>query len=249
MMMDNFNIPKIVHYCWFGQNEKPEKIKKCIESWKKHLGDYQFIEWNEENFDVYQNAYIEQAYHAKKFAFVSDVARLRALYEYGGIYFDTDVEVFKTFDELLNHKCLLGFEEGNYIATSFMACEKSHPLIVEFISEYMDASFLGTDGSLNLKTNVKRLTSILGKKGLDRNDKYQTLENGIVVFPKEYFSPYDYINCVKDITNNSYCVHHFYISWMPWQTRAKKFLKSLLVKMIGRNNMKSIRKTFLLNKH
>jgi hypothetical protein len=242
--MDNVCIPKIVHYCWFGNKEKPQKVKKCIESWRKHLIGYQFIEWNESNFDVYQNKYIEQAYNAKKFAFVSDVARLQALNQYGGIYLDTDVEVFKSFGDLLNHKCLLGFEEGNYVATSFMACVQSHPLIEEFISEYMNASFLESDGSLNLKTNVGRLTAILLKGGLDRNDEYQILANDIAVYPKEYFSPYDYINCVKDITKNSYCIHHFYVSWMPWQTRAKKILKFLFVKMFGRNNMKMIRQSF-----
>ena len=110
-MSENQKIPKIIHYCWFGGKEKPEQVKKCIGSWKKYLSNYQFMEWNEQNFDVNQFQYTKDAYAAKKYAFVSDVARVKALLEYGGIYFDTDVEVFKSFDDILDAKCLLGFEE------------------------------------------------------------------------------------------------------------------------------------------
>ena len=102
-------IPKIIHYCWFGRNEKPEKIQKCIESWKIHLSDYQIIEWNEDNFDYNLLTYTKDAYNAKKYAFVSDVARVKALYEMGGIYLDTDVMVYQNFDSILKHNCVLGF--------------------------------------------------------------------------------------------------------------------------------------------
>ena len=131
-MGENQKIPKIIHYCWFGGKEKPKQVKKCIESWKKHLSDYQIIEWSEKNFDVNQFQYTKDAYAAKKYAFVSDVARVKALLEYGGIYFDTDVEVFKSFDDILDTKCLLGFEEGNYIATSMMGAVPKYSCFKNF---------------------------------------------------------------------------------------------------------------------
>ena len=126
-------IPKIIHYCWFG-GEKPGKVLKCIESWKRCLPDYEIIEWNSENFDVFALPYTSEAYKAKKYAFVSDVARVKALYEYGGIYLDTDVMVYGKFDPVLQHKCVFGFEEELYVATSFMAAEPHHPLMKQFLS-------------------------------------------------------------------------------------------------------------------
>lgn len=113
-------IPKIVHYCWFGGKEKPEDVKKCIESWKQFLPEYQLMEWNEDNFDIERLQYTREAYTAGKYAFVSDVARVEALYQYGGVYMDTDVEVLKSFNPLLEAQCILGMEEKEYVATSFI---------------------------------------------------------------------------------------------------------------------------------
>ena len=110
-------IPKIIHYCWFGGKEKPDNVQKCIESWKKYLPEYKLIEWNEQNFEVNNLRYTKEAYHAGKYAFVSDVARIEALYKYGGIYMDTDVEVLRTFNSLLDAKCILGMEEKECIIT------------------------------------------------------------------------------------------------------------------------------------
>ena len=104
-------IPKTIHYCWFGRGEKPEIVKKCIDTWKDKLSDYEIIEWNEDNFDINQNDYVKEAYKAKKFAFVSDYVRVYALYNYGGIYLDTDVEVFKSFDDVLDNESFWGFEQ------------------------------------------------------------------------------------------------------------------------------------------
>lgn len=239
--MDNTNIPKIIHYCWFGNKKKPNKVVKCINSWKTILKDYQLIEWNENNFDIHQNKYVEKAYSKKKYAFVSDVARLQALKKYGGIYLDTDVEVLKSFDVFLDKKFILGFEEKNFVATSFIASVKNHFLINEFIFLYENESFYNDDDSLNIKTNVVRLTNLLQEKGLLMNDKYQILENEIEIFPKEYFSPYDYINCVYGITEKTYCIHHFYVSWKSGSTQFKKIAKKFIVNIIGKKNMNSIR--------
>lgn len=234
-------IPKIIHYCWFGRNEKPLEVKKCINSWKKILPDYQIVEWNEENFDISNNLYAEEAYRDRKYAFVSDVARVYALINLGGIYLDTDVEVYRSFDEILEKHCVFGFEYKNWIATSFMAAEKGHPLMLEFFSQYQRIEFNINSTELNMETNVQKITRILEEKGLIRNNSYQELADDIVVYPKEYFSPYDYGNCVLEKTEKSICVHHFLVSWLPWQEQVKKKGKKLLVKFIGKNNLVKLR--------
>ena len=162
------SIPKIIHYCWFGGNEKPSKIKKCIESWKKFMPEFDIIEWNESNFDINALQYTKQAYEMKKYAFVSDVARLKALSMYGGIYFDTDVEVFKNFTQLLDERCILGFEEEEYIATSMMAAEPNNTLINRFLKIYDNIPFLDEEGNIIEGTNVSKLTDLLVEKGLKR---------------------------------------------------------------------------------
>lgn len=231
--MKENNIPKIIHYCWFGKNEKPKKIQKCLLSWQKYLGDYEFIEWNEENFNVDCNSYVSEAYKSKKFAYVSDYARIKALYEYGGIYMDTDVEVFKSFNDLLINKCILGFEQEEYIATSFIACEPNHKLMKEFIDKYENISFCKENKELDLTTNVQKLTEIMEQKGLKRDGKYQIID-GITIYPQEYFSPYDYGNCIKGNTKNTYCEHLFLVSWLPWTTKFKKAIKKIIVLSFGK---------------
>lgn len=239
--MNQEKIPKIIHYCWFGGKEKPKKVKQCIESWHKYLDGYEFMEWNEKNFDVNCNCYVAQAYKEKKYAYVSDYARIKALYEYGGIYMDTDVEVLKSYDDILNNNCILGFEEENYIATSFMAVTPNHKLIKEFIDRYENLQFYNESGDLDLTTNVQRLTSILENKGLVRNGLYQVIENDINIYPQEYFSPYDYGNCIYNNTENTYCIHHFIVSWLPWTIKVKKVIKKFIIPIIGKNNMNKIR--------
>lgn len=236
-------IPKIIHYCWFGGKAKPTKIQHCIDSWRKILKDYEFIEWNEDNFDVNYSEYTRQAYQQGKFAFVSDIARIEALRKYGGIYMDTDVEVYKPFDDLLaGARCILGFEYDNWIATSFMACEKNHPLLEEFENLYSLEMFCQKNGVLNTNTNVNRLTKLLCDKGLIRENRKQILNDGIVVFPIEYFSPYDYANCILERTINSYCAHLFFVTWLPKTEQIKKRIKSVLVKIIGRQGLETLRK-------
>ena len=123
--MNNYEIPKIIHYCWFGKKDKPELVKRCIKSWENNLNDYKIIEWNEDTFDINSNKFVKQAYEAGKFAFVSDYVRVYALYNYGGIYMDTDVEVYRTFSkDILKNESFWGFEEKNFIATSTIGAKK-----------------------------------------------------------------------------------------------------------------------------
>lgn len=235
-------IPKKIHYCWFGRGEKPENVQKCLASWSKFCPDYQIVEWNEDNFDIDAYRYTREAYDAKKYAFVSDVARVYALYNYGGIYLDTDVEVLKSFDEILNTGIVLGFEEGDYIATSFMASEPGRNLFKDFLNSYCNSCFVLSDGTLQTYTNVKKITMMLEEKGLQRNNQLQKLTDEITVYPKEYFSPYDYINCIYETTSKSICVHHFYVSWMPWTSKIKKYTKKVLIGAIGKRRLVAIRR-------
>lgn len=241
-------IPKIIHYCWFGRKEKPKKIKKCIESWKKIMPDYQIIEWNEDNFDINLLKYTKDAYNSEKYAFVSDVARVKALYEMGGIYLDTDVIVYKKFDCILEQRCVLGFEMGNYVATSFMACEKYFPLMKTFYECYFKYDFYDENGQIKLETNVEKLTKMLLNIGLKRNNKYQILNDGITIYPQEYFSPYDYANCIKNNTNNTLCEHLYLVSWMSKKEQVKKVMKRQLSFVFGKKGMDKIRK-FIKQSH
>ena len=236
----NFFIPKVIHYCWFGKGEKPEIVNKCIESWQKILSDYEIIEWNEENFDTNSNTYVKQAYRAGKFAFVSDYVRLYALYNHGGIYLDTDVEVFKPFDDLLNNDSIWGFEQENYIATSTIGAIKGNKIIGEFLKLYENISFYKEDGSYNDLTNVAMITNLLKNKGLKMNGQYQSID-GSIFYPQTFFSPYDYINCRKFITEDTYCMHHFYKSWLPYRTRLKGNIKKILANIIGGDNIAKLR--------
>jgi hypothetical protein len=235
-------IPKIIHYCWFGGKDKPPIVQKCMESWKKYLPDYQLKEWNEDNFDITCNSYVEQAYKSKKFAFVSDYARVHALYTEGGIYLDTDVEVFKSFNDLLHHDSFWGFEQEYYIATSTIGSEKGNELIKKFLDSYENKSFINEDGSLDDLTNVAIVTKILEGVGLRKNGKYQEIKGLGTFYPQTFFSPYDYINCRKFISDDTYAMHHFYKSWLPPKARIKSNIKLLTSKVIGGENIAKIRK-------
>ncbi|TLS35774.1 glycosyltransferase family 32 protein [Pseudalkalibacillus caeni] len=247
-MVKQNKIPKIIHYCWFGGKEKPKVIQKCIDSWKRHLTDYEIIEWNEQNFDVNSsNSYVREAYRSKKFAFVSDFVRVKALYNYGGIYLDTDVELFKSFDDLLHHESFWGFEQENFIATSTIGAAKGNKLIKLFLDSYNNKNFIQEDGTIDSFTNVAILSDLLQKFGLKRNGEYQELSGIGAFYPQTYFSPYDYINCRKFLTSNTYAIHHFYKSWLPPKARIKGYLKSTLSKIIGGNNIAKLRKIYRFN--
>jgi hypothetical protein len=235
-------IPKIIHYCWFGKGEKPELVQKCLDSWKEHLWDYQIVEWNEEIFDINTNSYVKEAYEAKKYAFVSDYVRVHALYRYGGIYLDTDVEVYKSFNDLLHHESFWGFEQENYIATSTIGAAKGNPIIEIFLDSYKGKRFLKENGSFDDITNVAIVTDILKKKGLIRDGTYQEFAGLASFYPKTYFSPYDYINCRRFVTENTYAIHHFYKSWLPPKARFKSHAKTMLSQIIGGNNIARLRK-------
>ena len=234
-------IPKIIHYCWFGKNEKPKIIKKCIKSWKEKLPDYEFIEWNEDKFNVNTNGFVKEAYEKGKYAFVSDYVRVYALYNYGGIYLDTDVKVKKSFNSLLENDSIWGFEEKNFVATSTIGACKGNKLIKQFLDSYNGRRFINNDGSIDTLTNVVIVSRIVNELGIKLDGTYQKIEGIATFYPQDYFSPYDYINCYSKETKNTYSIHYYYKSWLPMSSRIKTFFKKILAMIIGGKNINKLR--------
>lgn len=221
-------IPKVIHYCWFGRNPKPKEVLDYIETWKKFLPDFEIKEWNEENFDVNMMPYTKEAYYAKKYAFVSDVARLYALVHEGGIYFDTDIRVVKRFsDELLNSHGFLGFEHDEYVTTGVMAMEPSNAMFSDFLEKYAKRHFF-RGLKYDTTTNVMFLTSFLKSKGLDCNDKFQMFEK-IIILPQVYLCANDFIRKKIFATNDTYTIHEFSYSWGNNHTLMKKMIHVLKI--------------------
>lgn len=216
-------IPKIIHYCWFGGNSLPKDTQKYIDTWRKYCPEYEIKEWNEQNFDIHFNRYVKEAYQQKKWAFVSDVARIFALYSEGGIYLDTDVEVIKNLDPLLDNHGFLGFEGKQWIATNIVGFEPHHKLLEKFLRSYNLRSFINEDGSLDQTTNVSELTKLLLEEyQLQLNGEYQILQNDIVIYPSDYFSPYDYIQGKLNCTSNTFSIHWFAQTWIGQNWLRKK---------------------------
>lgn len=231
-------IPKIIHYCWFGGNPLPELAQKCIESWKKYCPDYEIKRWDETNFDLNYNDYVREAYDAKKWAFVTDVVRLYALVNYGGIYMDTDVEVLKPLDEFLKYEAFSGFESERDIPTGIMASEKDQELFKELLDEYTGAHFLKSDDTYDKTTNVTRITDTCLKYGFAPNNQLQAVK-GFTLFPKDYFCPKDYRTRITTITENTYTIHHFDGSWLSEEDKLAivlrvKYQKFMSKRIAGR---------------
>lgn len=192
------------------------------------MPDYQFVEWNEDNFDIHICPYVEQAYEARIFAFVSDYARGHALFEMGGIYLDTDVEVLKPFDDLLGHRSIWGFEAGDFIATSTIGAEPGHEFIQAYLDYYQNRHFANGDGSFDKTSNVRMITKFFKNKGLSLDGTEQTLGEGNLFLPECFFSPYDYQVGRMAKTDNSYAIHHYGKSWHgPWAKLKGKVKKAL----------------------
>ena len=219
-------IPKIIHYCWFGGNPLPELAQKCIASWKKFLPDYKIKEWNERNYDVRKIQYISQAYDAKKYAFVSDYARFDILYQYGGVYFDTDVEVIKDLRPIIQKGAFIGVEKGTRSLLNAglgIASPAASGIYSEILDSYNSEQFVKEDGSLNLKTVVERVSEIFVKHGFFESDTLQYVADTFI-YPSEYFCPKDVLTGELTITQNSCSIHHYDGSWtIPLR---KKYVKA-----------------------
>ena len=228
-------IPKIIHYCWYGNNKKTKLINQCIYSWKKYFPDYEIIEWNENNTDIYENKYIEKAYEEKKWAFVSDYVRMKVLSEYGGIYFDTDVEVLKPFpQEILKLEAFSGFESFSLKLSPGLvfACEPKNPVVEQMVQSYNNDQFeLGSVD--DVKTINVRITEMLMSDGLREVDEQQIVD-GITVFPSKIFCPYDGKRRRVNIQPESLTVHYYAASWFPWHRKLRLKLGTILRRMVYR---------------
>lgn len=206
-------IPKKIHYCWFGGNPLPELAMKCIKSWKKFFPDYEIIEWNENNYDVYKIPYISQAYKAKKYAFVSDFARFDILYEHGGLYFDTDVEVIKSMDKIIEQGAFAGVEfPGKLNAGLGLASPAASPIYKEILDSYRKSTFITEDGQNDLTTVVTRVSDIFKKYGFTDENKIQKIAD-VTIYPVEFFCPKNYETGILSITENTCSIHHYDSSW------------------------------------
>ena len=221
-------IPKVIHYCWFGGNPLPELAHKCIASWRKYLPDYEIKEWNEQNFDVYQAPYVAEAYRLKKYAHVSDFARFWILYHYGGIYFDTDVEVIRPLDDILARGSFAGFEcpegtsldnpNGDINPGLGIAAYKNHPYFQQMVNYYSHHHYVGWNGK-----NTGNITA-QATMFLDYSHK-EVLEGGIVsvsnlfIYPIEYFCPLNYYTGEMNMTENTRTIHHYMASWVKKKNR------------------------------
>jgi len=204
-------IPRIIHYCWFGKTPKPVLVQQCIASWKKHLKDFEIIEWNEDNFDISAHPFADYMYKAKKWAFLSDYVRMYVVNKFGGVYLDSDCEARDSLDSFLHHRAFTGFERFFYTISPFTAifgAEAGHPWVAECL-KYYDSVDLTKDKSILFKTNTTIVTSIIQSRyQVGLKDKRYTLADGMAIYPS-------YTLCTPNFWHKNYITHHFNGSWIP----------------------------------
>jgi len=236
-------IPKVIHYCWFGRNPLPESAVKCIESWRKHMPDYEIKEWNEDNFDVNLIPFTAEAYSVRKYAFVSDFARFWILYHYGGVYFDTDVEVIRPIDDIVEKGAFMGVEvmctvhprdligfpmvaPGLGIGAS--AGMGFYKKVIDFYSNY---HFLRDDGTIIGGTVVAHTTRLLVNEGLQKRADLQEVA-GIWIYPEDYFNPFDDITGRLNKTERTRSIHWYARSWQQ-QSHFRIWLSRMSHRFLG----------------
>lgn len=246
-------IPKVIHYCWFGNRPLPSLARKCIRSWKKYLPDYEIKEWNETNFDVQIISYTKEAYQTKKYAFVSDYARFWILYHYGGLYFDVDVELIKSIDDILALGPFMACEkdggsaQGIAIAPGLGLASLPRTAFYKTILDYYASiHFLTETGDFNLSTVVEYTTNLLRQEGLKDKKGIQEIQ-GIFIYPKAFFCPLD-SSLALDITPQTRSIHHYSGSWLPPYRRKIKQLKRLFGYSFSAKVFGMLRKVLLFNK-
>ena len=232
-------IPKIIHYCWFGRNPLPPLAEECIASWKKYLPDYEIREWNEDNFDVNIIPYTAEAYRQRKYAFVSDYARFWILHKYGGLYFDTDVEVIRPLGDIISRGAFMGFEtdpDGENSPLRYppryafgvnigLGCgfDKGNVFLERMLEVYENLSFQDPIMNPNLKTVVAYVTGTLMERGLECKKGIQCVD-GVSIYPREYFAPINVISGRLHITQNTRSIHRYMGSWVS----EKKSIKTII---------------------
>ena len=223
-------IPKIIHYCWFGHNPLPPLALKCIASWKKYLPDYEIKEWNENNFDVKMNLFVKEAYKLQQYAFVSDYARFWILNNYGGIYFDTDVELIRPIDDIIERGAFTGMENPYRKSKGLwginpglgIGTEKNNPILSMLLSKYENIHFVNRRGAFST-TIVKTCSELMNKMPYEIDQSGVAIFKNINVFPQEFFSPKNYETGELNLTENTRSIHHYAATWV----KKKNFLNRL----------------------
>lgn len=243
-------IPKKIHYCWFGRNPLPDSAKKCIDSWKKYLPDYEIVEWNEDNFDVDSIPYTTEAYQAHKYAFVSDYARYKIIYEHGGLYFDTDVEIIRPLDAIIANGSFMGIEKSKATKTDGasgsvginpgmgIGAPPSNEIYKAILDKYASMPF-----DIDAGTVVKHTTDTMKIYGFDGKNCKQRVGD-IMVYPDDYFCPMDSTTGLTHITSNTVSIHHYSCSWMDHSSLSFRLhqVKNKLIKIFGENLIMSVSK-------
>ena len=227
-------IPKKIHYCWFGRGEKPQLAKRCIASWKKYCPDYEIIEWNEDNFDIAQYPYAQYCLENKRWAFLSDFVRLVVVCEQGGLYFDTDVELIKSPDDLLQYDAFYGFENDEYVNTGEgFGARAGHPTLKALMQVYLDLH-RQADGAYALAACPALNTRALLPFGLVLNGKRQKVA-GAEILPADYLNPYDDPTGTLNKTDNTVSIHWYSKSWMSKGTILRSKLTKPLHRIFGKD--------------
>ena len=231
-------IPKIIHFCWLSGESYPEKIQKCINSWKKYLPDWEIMLWNTKRFDVNSTLWTKQAFETKKYAFVADYVRFYALYNYGGVYLDSDVEVLRSFNDLLEYDCFIGYEYSGMPEAAVVGCIPKMKWTKEALSFYERNSFIKSDGYENrvvapvvFKCAYESCYNI---KLLNTN-KIVKHDNNII-FPDEYFSPKNGYSRKIKASKKTYAIHHFSAAWKKQtvKNKANKIFHLCVMRILGK---------------
>lgn len=236
-------IPKVIHYCWFGRNPLPASAQKCIASWRKFLPDYEIREWNEDNFDVNIIPYTAQAYQARKWAFVSDYARMWILYHHGGLYFDTDVEVIAPMDDIIRRGPFMGIEVPGApgqlpkVAPGLgLGVEPGHPIYRALLDHYANQQFLDADGNILGGTVVTHNTQVLAEHGLQPTNDLQQVD-GIWIYPIDYFNPLDDATGRLNKTANTRSIHWYSKTWVSNYGPVRLWVTRWIHRLFGVNSL------------
>jgi mannosyltransferase OCH1-like enzyme len=229
-------IPKIIHYCWFGGNPLPMDVKKCIESWKRLCPDYEIRQWNESNFDVNSHPFMKAAYQSKAWAFVSDYARLKVVYDNGGIYLDTDVELLKNIDFLLENQCYIGIQQTKSLCTTGLGfgAEKASPVVYRMMECYDAISF--SDQEKNTFACPWLNDRVIRSYGAVSNDEITYL-NEVTVYPSRFFDPFSTGDTKNLLCDDTVSIHHYAATW----TGNKQRWKRKIVRIMGEKNAQKLK--------
>lgn len=228
-------IPKIIHLCWMSGDPFPSDIQKCIDSWKRILPDYEIWLWDSKRFDLSTSVWVTEAYDKKKYAFCADYIRMYALFNYGGVYLDSDVEVLRSFNDLLTLPYFIGYESKQYFEAAVIGAEKGNPFIGDVLAYYKDRHFVKENGSLDIQIMPEVMMNVTNSKWkrvlINEISDFINDPTIINVFPYDWFSPIDSTGkrYVLRVSKNTYCIHHFASAWVDWRVK-------LLVKIFGYNS-------------